>query len=74
MSDKLKPQAKAVLRVLKRRSLTPAQARDMIGTDRLAARVCEIRDKYGHTCIETRRELNDNGSRHARYFWRGEAA
>jgi len=47
-SDKaMTPQAKAVLRVLRKRSLTPAQAREMVGTDRLAARVLEIRRAFG---------------------------
>ena len=69
----MKPQTKHVLRVLRRRSLTPAKARELIGTDRLAARIREIREQYGRAAVETRYEVNANG-RHARYFWRGDAA
>jgi hypothetical protein len=69
----MKPQTKRVLSLLKRRSLTPAEARKRIGTDRLAARVREIREEFGHASVERRWEIHPEG-RHARYFWRGEAA
>jgi hypothetical protein len=69
----MKTQTKKVLAILKKRSLTPAEARERVGTDRLAARIWEIRQQFGHASVEKRTEVNASG-RHARYFWRGEAA
>lgn len=69
----MKPQTKRTLAVLKRRSLTPAEARELVGTDRLSARVYEIRKVFGRTSVERKWEPNANG-RHARFFWRGERA
>lgn len=67
----LKPQAREVLRVLRERgSLSPAEARELVGTDRLAARVLEIRRVYGETSVGLAWEDNANGGRHARYYWR----
>lgn len=68
---RLKPQAEAVLRVLRERgSLTPAEARQLVGCDRLAARVLEIRRAYGEGSVGLIWEDNANGGRHARYLWR----
>jgi len=68
----MKPQTKRVLALLKRRSLTPAEAREWVGSDRLAARIREIRQAYGYASVERRWEPHPEG-RHARYLWRGDA-
>jgi hypothetical protein len=74
-APRLKPQAAAVLRVLRERgSLSPQEARVLVGTDRLAARVCEIRRAYGERYVGLEWEDNANGGRHARYFIRRESA
>ena len=65
----MKPQTKAVLRILREGgSLTPDKARELVGTDRLAARIREIRMTYGEDYVMTVRERNANGGTHARYY------
>lgn len=70
----MKPGTRRVLSVLKRRSLTPQEALRAVGTDRLAARVWEIRQVFGRTSIERKWERTEDGTRFARYFWRGDKA
>lgn len=70
-AQRLKPQTEATLRLLRERgSLTPREARELVGTDRLAARVKEIREVFGYESVLTTYE---RGCRHARYEWRGSA-
>ena len=65
----MKPQTQACLRLLREgRSLTPAVARELVGTDRLAARISEIRAAFGEDYVRTTWEKNGNGGRHARYY------
>lgn len=70
----MKPQTRKVLSLLKRRSLTPLEALERVGTDRLAARVYEIRQRFGRGSVERRWDTTEDGRRFARYYWRGEAA
>lgn len=63
---RLKDQTRQVLRVLRERgSLTPREALETVGTDRLAARIYELR-QAGYK-VSTKREPNGNGGHHARY-------
>lgn len=70
----MKPQTKRVLAQLKRRSLTALEALDRVGTDRLAARVWEIMQAFGRASVERRWVTTGDGTRYARYFWRGGGA
>lgn len=70
---KMKPQTEGVLRILRERgSLTSKEARELVGTDRLAARILEIRRLYGDSAVTTHWEVR-HGFRYARYVWRGAA-
>lgn len=64
----MKPQTSRVLSELRwrgARGLSPNEARLLIGTDRLAARVAELREA-GHV-VTTTREHNLGDGTHARY-------
>ena len=68
-APRLKPQAMSVLRLLvERGSLTPLEARELVGTDRLAARILEIKRAYGEGRITTTTERTGRKS-YARYVW-----
>lgn len=68
----MKAGTRAVLDLLRLRGadgLTPAEARHAVGTDRLAARVWELRRLHGYD-IEQVRERTPMGASVARYYLR----
>ena len=68
----MKAQTRAVLELLRVRGadgLTPAEARDALACDRLAARVWELRHLHGFD-IEDVRERSEIGATFARYYLR----
>ncbi len=70
----MKRQTRQVLELLRLRGadgLTPAEARDAIACDRLAARVWELRHQHGID-IEDVRERSPMGAAFARYFLIGD--
>ena len=72
----MKAQTRAVLDLLRVRGadgVTPAEARDALACDRLAARVWELRHLHGFD-IEDVRERTEIGARFARYYLRERAA
>ena len=63
--------------LVKRRTITPAQALDLYGCMRLAARIGELRDEYGQMAVVTdeRRHIckaTGNAGRHALYICNGD--
>ena len=65
----MKAQTAAVLRLLRSKGadgLTPAEARDQLACDRLAARVWELRHQHGFDITDVR-ERSDAGATFARY-------
>ena len=72
----MKAQTAAVLQLLRSRGadgLTPAEARDALACDRLAARVWELRHLHGFD-IEDVRERSEIGATFARYYLRERGA
>lgn len=68
----MKAQTRAVLDLLRLRGadgLTPAEAREAIACDRLAARVWELRHQHGID-VEDVRERSPMGATFARYYLR----
>jgi hypothetical protein len=66
----MKAQTRAVLELLRLRGadgLTPAEAREALATDRLAARVWELIHLHGYP-IEKVMERSPMGAAHARYY------
>ncbi|MFA9271806.1 MAG: helix-turn-helix domain-containing protein [Baekduiaceae bacterium] len=66
----MKAQTRQVLELLRLRGadgLTPAEARDAIACDRLAARVWELRHQHGIE-VEDVRERSPMGATFARYY------
>lgn len=65
----MKQQTAAVLRLLRARGddgLTPAEAREQLACDRLAARVWELRHQHGFDITDTR-ERSEVGAVFSRY-------
>lgn len=65
----MKAQTAAVLALLRSKGadgLTPAEARDQLACDRLAARVWELRHQHG-IAIEDVRERSEAGATYSRY-------
>lgn len=68
----LKPQAQLALRLLiERGSLTTLEALDAGAGIRLPARIKEIRKAFGDDGVVETQWERTNGSRYARYVWRG---
>jgi hypothetical protein len=68
----VKRQTRAVLRLLEvagSDGVSPAEARRAVGTDRLAARVWELRRLHGYH-IERVMERAENGDTYGRYYLR----
>lgn len=68
----MKHQTRQVLELLRlrgREGLTPAEAREAIACDRLAARVHELRRQHGFD-IEDVRERSPMGAAYCRYYLR----
>ncbi len=63
--------------LIRRRTITPAQALDLYGCMRLAARIGELREEYGSLSIVTderwhKCKATGNAGRHALYICNGD--